>query len=59
MEPWGIVFPNHYHAPPSYSHVPDTYSMEQFLAAVGEIEWWRGCVEDVIREVQVLIPCYA
>ena len=33
MEPWGIVFPNHYHAPPSYSHVPDTYSMEQFLAA--------------------------
>jgi len=33
MEPWGIVFPNHFHAPPGHSHIPDTYSMEQFLAA--------------------------
>jgi hypothetical protein len=33
MQPWGIVFPSHYHAPPSYTHIPDTYSMEQFLAA--------------------------
>ena len=33
MGPWGIVFPNHFHAPPGHSHIPDTYSMEQFLAA--------------------------
>ena len=32
MAEWGIVFPNHYHAPPGYWQ-SDTYSMEQFLAA--------------------------
>jgi len=29
MEPWGIVFPSHYLAPPGYTQLPDTYSMEQ------------------------------
>jgi hypothetical protein len=33
MKPWGIEFPNHYHAPPGSYQPPDTYSMEQFLAA--------------------------
>jgi hypothetical protein len=33
MKPWGIEFPNHYHTPPASGYIPDTYSMEQFLAA--------------------------